>query len=55
EEELQKTQFAEEMFEARFRRGSTTSEALDQRQGMKKESPDVVRVMLRLSTEYPGD
>lgn len=22
---------------------------------MKKENPDVVRVMLRLSTEYPGD
>ncbi|CAM9220538.1 unnamed protein product, partial [Ectocarpus sp. 8 AP-2014] len=53
EEEAQKTQFAEQMFEARFRQGCPTSEALDER--MKNGTPDVVRVMLRLSTEYPGD
>ncbi|CBN76539.1 Mannose-6-phosphate isomerase [Ectocarpus siliculosus] len=53
EEEVQKTQFTEQMFEARFRQGCPTSEALDKR--MKDGTPDVVRVMLRLSTEYPGD
>eukprot|EP00903_Cladosiphon_okamuranus_P007227 g7015.t1 len=53
EEEEQKTKFTEEMFNARFRRGSPTAEAMDQR--MKQGNPDVVRVMLRLSREYPGD
>ncbi|CAM9989700.1 unnamed protein product [Pylaiella littoralis] len=53
EEDAQKTQFAKELFHARFRRGCPKNEALDER--MKKGTPDVVRVMLRLSTEYPDD
>eukprot|EP00752_Nemacystus_decipiens_P001295 g1287.t1 len=39
EEQDQKTKFTEEMFNARMKQGN----------------PDVVRVMLRLSREYPGD
>eukprot|EP00904_Undaria_pinnatifida_P009889 jgi/Undpi1/602/HiC_scaffold_10.g04066.m1 len=52
-EEEQKAQFTETMFDSRFRQGSLAGEALDKR--MKKENPDVIRVMLRLATEYPGD
>lgn len=39
EEEEQKTKFTEEMFNARFRRGSSMAEAMDQRQGSNAFAP----------------
>ncbi|CAM9106136.1 unnamed protein product [Discosporangium mesarthrocarpum] len=48
-----KTKLCAFMYERGFRGGNKAMEAMDSR--LERNNPDIVRVMLRLSQEYPGD